>query len=183
MKKATFVIPLLLLATSAIAQNPPPRPGPGGGPPDRLRDRDRDGGLDNSSAFIDPARPGPGPGGRDGAGRPGNPLMMQVELMRNWLDLIDRYARLSRDPVSSAVAAVVSADDLMRSKPPEEAIAFFNKMLDEAKNDTVKRAIRLQLAELYGKANQPDKALEHLRKLMTETPTDVPQSPPTSRQP
>ena len=98
--------------------------------------------------------------------------MMQVELMRNWLDLIDRYARLSRDPVSAAVAAVVSADDLLRTKPPEQAIEFFNKMLDEAKNDTVKRAIRLQLAELYGKANQPDKALEQLRKLMSDAPAN-----------
>jgi hypothetical protein len=170
MTKATYILPLLFLlfvSAGALGQNPPPRGGPGGpggGGPGGPRDRE---GLDGAP-FMDSQRPGAGRDG--GGGPPRNPLMMQVELMRNWLDLIDRYARLSRDPVSSGVAAVVSADDLMRGKPPEQAIEFFNKMLDEAKNETVKRAIRLQLAELYGKANQTDKALEQLRKLMTEVP-------------
>jgi len=115
---------------------------------------------------------------QNGPGRPPRPMnpngpmdgppgpMGEVELMRSWLDLIDRYARLSRDRVACAVAAVVSADDLMKNRPPEEAIAFFNKMLDETKNETVQRAIRLQLVELYGKNSQQEKALEHLRVLM-----------------
>ena len=175
------ILPLLLVAVSTFAQNNPPRPnGPGrGGPPDRPRDDGGGGGGGggfDGAPFVDGRGPGPGAGPGRGQG-PGNPLMMQVELMRNWLDLIDRYARLSRDPVSAGVAAVVSADDLLRGKPPEEAIEFFNKMLEETKNETVKRAIRLQLAELHGKAHQPDKALEHLRKLMVDAP-DAPPPPP-----
>jgi tetratricopeptide (TPR) repeat protein len=169
--KSLILIPLLLLTCGAMAQDNPPRGGPGGGGPGGgggPRNRD---GIDNPPPFNDGR--GPGGGGRGGpGGGGGNPLMMQVELMRNWLDLIDRYAKLSRDPVSAGVAAVVSADDLLRAKPPEQAIEFFNKMLDEAKNDTVKRAIRLQLAELYGKANQSDKALEQLRKLMSDAPAN-----------
>ena len=103
--------------------------------------------------------------------------------MRGWLDLIDRYARLSRDRVACAVAAVVSADDLMRGRPPEEAIAFFNKMLDETKNETVQRAIRLQLVELYGKNNQADKALEHLRALMLSPQAGEQSLPPPPAEP
>jgi hypothetical protein len=136
MKFALLLIAMCLTASTAFAQNGPPRPGR----------------PMNPNGPIDGQRP-PGP-------------MGEVELMRGWLDLIDRYARLSRDRVACAVAAVVSADDLMRGRPPEEAIAFFNKMLDETKNETVQRAIRLQLVELHGKNNQSDKALEHLRILM-----------------
>jgi hypothetical protein len=90
--------------------------------------------------------------------------------MRGWLDLIDRYAKLSRDPVASAVAAVVSADDLFKGRPPEQAIEYFTKLLSEVKNETVQRAIRLQLIELYGKNNDQQKALEQLRLLMIEPP-------------
>ena len=105
-------------------------------------------------------------------------MMMQVELMRSWLDLIDRYAKLSRDPVTSGVAAVVSADDLFKGRPPEQAIEYFTKLLGEVKNETVQRAIRLQLIELYGKNNDQQKALEQLRQLMIEVP-----SGPEKRQP
>ena len=95
---------------------------------------------------------------------------MQIEQMRGWLDIVDRYARLSRDPVSAGVAAVIAADDLLRNKPPEQAIEYFSKLMTEVKNEAVQRAIRLQLVELYGKNNQPDKALEQLRILMLAAP-------------
>ncbi len=165
MKLIIALIATLILASAAFAQQPP-RPGggdrgPGGGD-----------GFDNPPPFNGPGQRGPMAGGPMG-GNPmaGNPMMMQVELMRNWLDLIDRYARLSRDPVASAVAAVVSADDLFKGRPPEQAIEYFTKLLSEVKNETVQRAIRLQLIELYGKNNDQQKALEQLRQLMIEAPT------------
>jgi hypothetical protein len=176
----TVIAAALLLASTSFAQNALPRGGPGDRP-DRPPRGDRPGG-DFDIPPGDP-RGGPPRGGPGGGGH--HPLMFQVDLMRGWLDLIDRYTRLSRDPVAAGVAAVVSAEDLFQGKPPEEAIAFFNKMLEEAKNETVKRAIRMQLAELHGKANQTDKALEHLRVLMTAaTATDAPPPPPPApRQP
>ena len=153
------------LAWSAVAQQDrPPRPGGGGG------------GADGPPVFGGP-RPERGPGdGRDGMGpggppgRGGNPLMLQIDQMRGWLDIVDRYARMSRDPVAAGVAAVIAADDLFRNKPPEQAIEYFGKLLSEVKNEAVQRAIRLQLVELYGKSNQPDKALEQLRLLMIAAP-------------
>src|SRR5213595_2142349 len=105
MKSIIALVVSLIFASTALAQQPPRpdgggggRGGPGGGP----------GPVDG---FDNPPPPFNGPGQRGGpmAGGPmaGNPMMMQVELMRGWLDLIDRYAKLSRDPVASGVAAVV----------------------------------------------------------------------------
>src|SRR3954463_7575547 len=120
MKFGSHVVVTLVLLLSASAslaqQDRPPRPGP---PPGEGRPGD--------------GRPGDS---RPGDGRPGpNPLLMQIEQMRGWLDIVDRYARLSRDPVSAGVAAVVAADDLFRNKPPEQAIEFFSKLMTEAKNE------------------------------------------------
>ncbi len=163
--KALFIVVPLFMAATSFAQNGPPegRDGPprrddGQGPPGQREP-------------FDPAFNGPGGGGpgRNNP-RPGNALMNQVELMRNWLDLIDRYARLAKDPVSAAVAAVISADDLLRGKPPEQAIEFFTKMLAATKNETVQRTIKLQLVEIYGRNNQTDKALEVLRELIAAAP-------------
>ena len=136
-----------------------------------------------------PGRPdGPGPG----MGRPGprfaegiTPEMIrrfmdaqgrplgggaQLDVMRNYLDVFDRYSRLSKDPTSAGVAAVVTAGEILRARGADPAIAYFNKMLPDVKNESVQRAIRLQLVELYKMSGQQDKALEQLQVLITSAP-------------
>jgi hypothetical protein len=165
-----IVAPLLLLATGAMAQQPP-NPGPRGGVDER-------GGGDpyETRPQIDRRPMGPGPMS------PMSAAAMQVEAMRNWLELIERYARMSRDPVSSGVAAVVGANDLLRKGPPEKAIEYFTKLLPEVKNEAVDRTIRLQLVELYAKTNQQEKALEQLRMLTVNVPAGAGQ-PPDGKKP
>ena len=94
----------------------------------------------------------------------------QVEAMRNYLDVFDRYTRLSRDPASAGVAAVVTAGEILRARGADSAITYFNKVLPEVKNESVQRAIRLQLVELYKMSGQQDKALEQLQQLMVAAP-------------
>lgn len=159
--KLLFVVPALL-ATGALAQQNPRGADPFDNPP--------------------PYKEGPGNRG-PGMGAGNNPNMFQVEMMRNWLDLIDRYARLSRDPVSSGIAAVVGANDVFRTKPPEQAIEYFTKLLAEVKNEAVQRVIRIQLVDLYTRTNQPDKALEHLRTLMLAAPAGAGGPPPAPSAP
>ena len=94
----------------------------------------------------------------------------QLDRMRNWLDTVERYVRLARNPIDSAVAAVITANDILRPKGPDAAIDYFQKILPTTKNDAVQRAIRLQLIELYKAKNQPEQALEQLQSLMTAAP-------------
>ena len=98
----------------------------------------------------------------------------QLDAMRNYLDVFDRYSRLSRDPSAAGVAAVVSAGEILRARGADTAIAYFNKVMPEVKNDAVKRAIRLQLVELYKMSGQQDKALEQLQSLMISAPPGGP---------
>jgi predicted negative regulator of RcsB-dependent stress response len=115
-----------------------------------------------------------------------SPEAMQfIEAMRGYLEVIDRFSAIAQDPASSGVAAVLSAGEIFRSRSAEEAINFYNKILPETKNEAVQRAIRIQLAELYKNTNQPDKALEQLRTLITSAPPEppmprVPYPPPTA---
>ena len=166
-------------------QRPPEaRPGPGGeaSRPDPGREG-RDGG---------PGRFEGGQGRPDGMGRPDGrprppegvtPEMIrrymesramgggaQLDAVRNYLDVFDRYSRLSRDPTAAGVAAVVSAGEILRARGADTAIAYFNKVMPDVKNESVQRAIRLQLIELYKMSGQQDKALEHLQALMTQAP-------------
>lgn len=94
----------------------------------------------------------------------------QLDAMRNYLDVFDRYSRLSRDPTASGVAAVVTAGEILRARGADSAIAYFNKVMPDVKNESVQRAIRLQLIELYKMSGQQDKALEQLQSLMTSAP-------------
>jgi len=93
-----------------------------------------------------------------------------VSLFRDYLDLIDEFASVSKDQSSSGVAAVVYAEDVLKAKRPQDAIDWFNQVLPEIKDPVVQRAVRLRLAELYRTTNQPDKALEQLRVLITAPP-------------
>src|SRR6185503_11809544 len=118
-----------------------------------------------------PEGPGPGgPGGRfgqgggPGGGGPGGPPpmrpeMAKLDLLRNYIDTVDRFSKMTRDPAAAGIAAVVSASDILRQrdKGPEAAIDYFNKTLPDVKNDGVQRAIRIQLIDLYKQSQQTDK--------------------------
>ena len=87
--------------------------------------------------------------------------------MRRYLDVVDRYSRMARDPSAAGIAAVVSAADLLKPRGTDAAINYFNELLPQVKDPAVERAIRIQLAELYKTSGQQDQALEQLRTLMT----------------
>ena len=130
-----------------------------------------------------------------GAGA-GNPEMLQyVQVFQSYLEVIARFVDLSADPTASGVAAVVYADEMLRDRGAAAGISYFTEVLSQVKNETVQRAIHFQLAELYRKNNQTDKALEELRHLMASAPTEPmmdpryappagqPQQPPPRRYP
>ena len=116
-----------------------------------------------------------------GMSRPDGPNRMQGQgpppqmlAMRGYLELVDQYTRMSRDPQTAGVAAVLAATDILKPRGADAAIAYFNKVLPDVKNPAIKRAIHGQLADLYKQAGQQDKALEELQALMTEA---APESP------
>jgi tetratricopeptide (TPR) repeat protein len=87
-----------------------------------------------------------------------------------------QYASISLDPAASGVSAVNAAADLLKSAGPDQAIAYFDSVLDATKNLAVQRMIRFQLVDLYRQAGRPDKALEVLKDLITTTPPSAPPS-------
>src|SRR4051812_28969564 len=118
MKMCIAVIASLLLSTAAFAQPRPPGGGPEGGPPPE-RDRGGPPGRDGGGGEGRERRPGPpgmdgGFGG--GGGMTSDPRMAKFEMLRGYLDAVDRYARLARDPANSGIAAVVGAADILRPR-------------------------------------------------------------------
>ena len=153
---AMLVMTALLLsgASMSLAQDRPG--GPPAGPPQQ--DRDRRPGPDGGP---------PGPGGM----RPGREMQMQhFELMRGYIELVERFTRMARDPAAAGVAAVVAVDDMMKKRGPDAAIDYFNKVLPDVKNEAVQRAIRIQLVHLYQQSGQSDKAVEQLDALIKGAP-------------
>lgn len=148
---------------------PPPPPGGGQGGPRGMQGGPRDpaqprqgGGRDQGGRGPGGSWPGPGPGDR----------MMQTPFdnQRAYLDLVDRFTRLSHDPETAGVAAVITANELMRPKGAEAAIAYFTKILPDVKSEAVRRAIRLHLIDLYRTSGQADKALAEIDQLIKAAP-------------
>lgn len=171
-----------LMAVSALAQPGPGGPGgggpggPGGGPP---------GGGPHRMDQNDHRPPPPDRGGmgmdfdgprdrerererdRDaGGGMHEPPEMGFVRLFRGYLDLVQQMTELAKDPSASGVSAVLTASDILKARSNNDAIAFFADILPQVKDETIKRAIQLQLVDLYKKSNQHDKALEQLKTLI-----------------
>ena len=102
-----------------------------------------------------------------------------IEIMEKYLYLVDHVARLADNPTASGIAAALRAGDVLKEHP-QDAIEYYNRVLPDVKNDSVRRAIRIQLADLYQKTNQQDKALEQLRELMVSAPAS-PRPPRAAR--
>lgn len=98
--------------------------------------------------------------------------VLQTEFFRGYLDSVKRYSELSRDPADAAVAAVVTAADLLRGKGPEASITYFEPILQElsgsgdAASQAAEAAVRMQLAEAYHAAGRDEDALRVLRTLI-----------------
>lgn len=118
-----------------------------------------------------------------------NPEMLQyVQVFQSYLEVIARFVDMTADPTASGVAAVIYADEMLKDRGAAAGISYFTEMLGQVKNETVQRAIHFQLAELYRKNNQTDKALDELRHIMAsapQEPTTDPRyaPPPTGQQP
>lgn len=159
-----------LLCGICIAQPAPPPGGEGDRKPPQQEQRDRDhhdgdrgdrGGPQGDRQDGPPGRPGL-------PGRQGPPRVGPIEQMRNYLDLVERYAKLANDSNATAVAAVITTTDILRPRGTQAIIEKLEKMLSESKNPVVTRTIRLQLADFYRQSNQADKAMEHLDALVAE---------------
>jgi hypothetical protein len=111
--------------------------------------------------------------------------MQRFELMRGYLDAVDRYARMAHNPNHAGIAAVVAAADMLKPRGADVAIEYFTKVLPEVKSPAVQRAVRLQLVELYKQSGKQEQALEQLKLLMTAEPAasentaPSPPSPPS----
>ena len=199
MKLAYVLIGSLLLSSAAFAQQKPPPenaapppadrpdgPGPGG------RDDRGPGPRDDRGPGPRGDRPGPGMrmrpgmdggGPMDGGGADGeDPRMARYNLMRGYLDAVDRYARLAHDPAMSGIAAVVTASDLLKKRGTDAGIEYFTKLLPQVKSPAIGRAIRIQLVDLYRAAGKNDEALNQLTELMLAEPAanegQIPMMPP-----
>jgi len=157
--------------------------GPGGGngqPPPPQDQMDGPGRPDRGGrppGMGGPGMGGPGGGGPGGGGQgmPGgpnrmSPEMAQLDRMRGYIEVVDRFTRMARDPAASGVAAVIAASDMLKPRGADAAIDYFTKTLPQVKNEAVQRAIRLQLIDLYKTAGQQDKALDQMTQLMTSAP-------------
>ena len=151
--------------SNATAQD---REGPPGPPRHEDRGGDRgDRGRDDGSRGDRGPGGGPGdrgPGGQQGPGGPGGGPQAQLRMMRDLLGLISDYQKIAESPSSAGVAAVLSVNEHIRN--PQSAAEFLEKLLPDVKDATVARAIRIQLADLYKKTDQQDKAKAQLEKLI-----------------
>ena len=101
----------------------------------------------------------------------------RFDAIRGYLDIVDRFGRMARDPAMSGIAAVVSANDILRPRGTDAAIEYFTKLLPEVKTPAVQRAIRVELVDLYKAAGKQDQALEQLKMLMTADTSNEPAAP------
>lgn len=154
-----------VMSIRSVAQ--PGGPGGHGGP-------DGPGGSQQQPDGPDDDRRGPPMDGRGPFG-PGGPRFdprraPSMDTQRGYMELVRGYSDLSRDPSAAGVAAVITANDLLKPRGADAAIEYFDKLLPTVKDPAITRAIRLQLVDLYRSSNRADEALKQLESLITAEP-------------
>ncbi|WP_428389789.1 hypothetical protein [Mucisphaera sp.] len=89
----------------------------------------------------------------------------EIELFSRLLGLVHEVADIAEDEGVAGVAAVMGVEDYIEE--PRERIAFFERVMPETDHPTIRRAIRLELSELYGETGQREKGLAMLEALIT----------------
>ncbi len=102
-------------------------------------------------------------------GMDGGPMMM-VRIFHEFLGFMQDYSKLTSDPSASGVFAVMQAKEILEKRGSDAVVNYFTKILPDVKNESVQRAIHLQLADVYKNAGQGDKALDELKAVMTAAP-------------
>jgi hypothetical protein len=97
----------------------------------------------------------------------GSTVSLQDQATQAWL--LDHDAAIDKDGESSGIWAVYQAADIMKDQPTQTSIDYFERMLYDAKDRGVQRAIRTKLVGLYRANNQDDKAMAQLEALMTDS--------------
>lgn len=87
----------------------------------------------------------------------------ELEAVTRILDVVQQMTEIAKDPDSSAIAAVLAVNDFEEER---EQADFLQSVLDQATSETVKRAIRLRLIDVYKHTDQIDKAAEQARLLI-----------------
>ncbi|MDV6029749.1 MAG: hypothetical protein F9B45_06495 [Phycisphaera sp. RhM] len=97
--------------------------------------------------------------------------LRELELHRNRLELrvveMELENRLSQSVYRADEAALEAIEMASRYMEPEAAAEFLTDTLGHVHSPIVKHQMRLQLAELHFRSEQPDQAVEHLRALIT----------------
>ncbi|QQE12255.1 hypothetical protein JD969_01915 [Planctomycetota bacterium] len=94
-------------------------------------------------------------------------FMWHLRVASQLMDLVDQYADIADDSDRAAVAAILGADHYFKNN--EDYIAFLEKNLSSSDNNTIRRAIQMKLAELYGKSSDEAtraKSLDMLQNLI-----------------
>ena len=85
--------------------------------------------------------------------------------MRSLVCLFEDLGRVAGNASTAGVAAVFAANEQFKNN--EDAIAFYEKVLPQTNDLTVRRAIRIKLIDLYKKAGEHEKATANLETLIT----------------
>lgn len=99
-----------------------------------------------------------------GQAAPGN----HIKLFREILTFVNEFEATAENPSAVGIAAVLGVKEHMDS--PTAHISYLETTLPKVSDVVVKRAIRIQLADLYKKAGQRDKAMEQLDALVLNQP-------------
>lgn len=116
--------------------------------------------------------------------------VLQAEYFRGYLETVRRYGELVSDPAAARVAAVITAAEILANRPPAEAVAYFQAMLNELPTGpdaspadmAVRRVIHFQIADFQRISGDEAAALEQLRTLAVGTPGATEAAKPAPQQ-
>ena len=102
----------------------------------------------------------------------------EMEQLKGYLELIERYSQITRDSTKTGAAAVIYSKELFKGAAPGVASAFYTELLTQTQDVAIQRAIRMELVDIYLHSAKPDKekAMEQLKVLLIAGPTTLPSS-------
>lgn len=95
--------------------------------------------------------------------------MEELETLITYTEMTERITDILKDPKRCIIIGVIELKNLaIDSDKVEEGVKHMERVLDKAKDPWVRNATHINLMELYVETDQPEKAVDQIRRMIDE---------------
>ena len=96
-------------------------------------------------------------------------VQAKLRILKDYFEIVNGFHALADDPEKAVMLSLQQLEDNYKAQgKPEEITKMYEKVLKEARNQTLRNVAYIKLSEIHKRANRGDQAVALLQKALEE---------------